>query len=124
LFWPALRHRKQTRPECFCSNQTARPCPREWEITARADDAASLYQLEPGVEGQPFDTTFAPNDFESLLLHEPGHAIGLAHPGFDGSCPVMQIAGPCLGRINRELDPDDLAGAAFLYLALFADGFE
>lgn len=87
-------------------------------------DASSFYQLAPDDEGQPFDTTFAPNDFESLLLHELGHAIGLAHPAFDGSCPVMQVAGPCVGRVNREPDADDLAGAAFLYLPLFADGFE
>jgi len=87
-------------------------------------DANSFFQMAPGSEGQPFDTTFAPNDFESLLLHELGHAIGLAHPAFDGTCPVMQIADPCLGHINRELDPDDRAGAVFLYQPLFADRFE
>lgn len=58
---------------------------------------------------------FAPNDFQSLLLHELGHAIGLAHPAFDGSCPVMRVHFNCLGKINRLLDADDIAGAQFLY---------
>lgn len=87
-------------------------------------DANSFYQFAPGNEGDPYSTQFAPNDFPSLLLHELGHAIGLAHPSFDGSCPVMQIDPACLGRINRALDPDDRAGAQFLYGHLFTDGFE
>lgn len=78
-------------------------------------DANSFYQFAPGNEGDSFATTFAPNDIESLFLHELGHAIGLAHPNFDGSCPVMQIDSSCLGIINRELDADDIAGAQFLY---------
>jgi hypothetical protein len=60
----------------------------------------------------------------SLFLHELGHAIGLAHPLFDGSCPVMQVHANCAGRINRVPDADDIAGARFLYLPLFGDGFE
>lgn len=87
-------------------------------------DANSFYQFAPGAEGASYDTTFAPNDFDSLLLHELGHALGLAHPAFDGSCPVMQVHPACLGRINRVLDGDDIAGARFLYLPLFQDGFE
>ena len=87
-------------------------------------DANSFYQFAPGAEGDAYDTTFAPNDFESLLLHELGHALGLAHPPYDGGCPVMQVAPACLGRINRRLDADDLAGARFLYDGLFADGFD
>ena len=79
-------------------------------------DANSFYAFQPGNEGDLFDPlSTAPNDFESLLLHEMGHALGLAHPVFDGSCPVMQIASSCLGKINRVLDPDDIAGAQFLY---------
>ena len=66
----------------------------------------------------------APNDFDTLLLHELGHAMGMAHPPFDGSCPVMQVAAPCLGRINRVPDADDLAGLRFLYGPVFANGFE
>lgn len=87
-------------------------------------NANAFYQIAPGTEGEVFDTTFAPNDFPSLLLHEMGHAIGLAHPTFDGSCPVMQIDPLCAGIINRELDADDIAGARFLYGPLFGSGFE
>jgi len=87
-------------------------------------DANSYYQFAPGAEGDAYDTTYAPNDFESLLLHEVGHAIGLAHPVYDGTCPVMQVAPPCLGHVNRELDADDRAGAGFLYGVIFADGFD
>ena len=87
-------------------------------------DANSFYQFAPGSEGDPYSTQFAPNDFESLLLHELGHAIGLAHPPFDGSCPVMQIDPACSARINRVPDADDQAGASFLYGNLFTDGFE
>ena len=87
-------------------------------------DANSWYQFAPGGEGDPFSQTHAPNDFDSLLLHELGHAIGLAHPAYDGSCPVMQVDPACVGLINRELDPDDLAGARFLYGQDFRDGFE
>lgn len=87
-------------------------------------DAGSFYQFAPGAEGASYDTTFAPNDFESLLLHELGHALGLDHPPFDGSCPVMQVHPTCFGIINRQPDADDQAGAAFLYGRLLADGFE
>jgi hypothetical protein len=78
-------------------------------------DSSSFYQFAPGNEGDSFSTTFAPNDFESLLLHELGHAIGLAHPVYDGTCPVMQVGGACYPIINRILDADDIAGAQFLY---------
>jgi hypothetical protein len=87
-------------------------------------DANSFYQFAPGAEGDSYPTTFAPNDLESLLLHELGHAIGLDHPAIDGNCPVMQVGPACAGRINRELDPDDRAGASFLYGRIFVDGFE
>lgn len=80
-------------------------------------DANSFYAFQPGNEGDLFPAaSTAPNDFESLLLHELGHAIGLAHPGgADAVCQVMDVSASCLGRINRELDPDDIAGAQFLY---------
>jgi hypothetical protein len=79
-------------------------------------DANSFYAFQPGVDGNAFPgTSTAPNDFESLLLHEMGHALGLAHPVYDGTCPVMQIDAACLFKINRQLDADDIAGAQFLY---------
>lgn len=80
-------------------------------------DANSFYAFQPGNDTDPYPAaSTAPNDFESLLLHEVGHAIGLAHPSFDGvTCAVMNVDGPCLFKINRELDADDIAGAQFLY---------
>lgn len=87
-------------------------------------NANAFFQRAPGAEGDPYDRTFAPNDLVSLLVHEVGHAIGLDHPPVDGRCPVMQVDAACAGRINRALDPDDLAGARFLYGHLFGDGFE
>jgi len=82
-------------------------------------DANSFYAFQPGNEGDvyfPGGPSTAPNDFVSLLLHEMGHAIGLAHPsGGDAVCQVMDVSAACFGRINRELDADDVAGAQFLY---------
>lgn len=80
-------------------------------------DANSFYALQPGAEGDQFPAeSTAPNDFVSLLLHEMGHAIGLAHPtAADAVCQVMDVSSGCLFRINRELDADDIAGAQFLY---------
>ena len=80
-------------------------------------DANSFYAFQAGNDGDPFPNgSTAPNDFESLLLHEMGHALGLAHPsGADAVCQVMDVSPACLFRINRELDADDIAGAQFLY---------
>lgn len=80
-------------------------------------DANSFYAFQPGNDGDPFPiASTAPNDFESLLLHELGHVMGLDHPPIDGSCPVMQVIdSSCFYRINRVLKPDDIAGAQFLY---------
>ena len=80
-------------------------------------DANSFYAFHAGNDGDPFPSgSTAPNDFESLLLHEMGHALGLAHPsGADAVCQVMDVSPACQFQINRELDADDLAGARFLY---------
>ena len=83
------------------------------------------YQFAPGNEGDTYDTTYAPNDIESLILHELGHAaVGLNHPTDDGTCQVMCVQPECLGVIKRRLTPDDIAGAQFLYGEIFFDGFE
>lgn len=86
------------------------------DIIFDANSFYQNYQFAPSAEGTPYETTNAPNDFQSLLLHELGHAIGLAHPAqFDSSCPVMEVGGSCFGIINRALNTDDIAGAQFLY---------
>ncbi len=83
------------------------------------------YQFAPGNEGDPFVTTYAPNDIESLILHELGHAaVGLNHPPDDGTCQVMCVEPECLGIIKRQLTADDIAGAQFLYGEIFYNGFE
>jgi hypothetical protein len=86
------------------------------DIIFDANSFYQNYQFPASAEGTSYSTTFAPNDFQSLLLHELGHAIGLAHPvQFDASCPVMEASGACFGKINRALNADDIAGAQFLY---------
>jgi hypothetical protein len=54
------------------------------------------------------------NDFdvETVFLHENGHALGLGHTFEIGS--VMY---PSYKKINRDLQPDDIAGVSFLYPA-------
>jgi hypothetical protein len=94
----------------------------EGDILFNSND---FYQFAPGNEGDAYDTTFAPNDIEGLILHELGHAaVGLNHPPNDGSCQVMCVEPACLGHIKRKLTPDDIAGAQFLYGEIFFDGFE
>lgn len=87
-------------------------------------NANAYFQFAPGNQGDTYVTTYAPNDFDGLILHELGHAIGFEHPAYDGTCPVMQVDEACLGKINRELGPDDIAGARFLYDRLFSSDFE
>lgn len=83
------------------------------------------FVIAPGPEGTalPTDNGIYLNDVEGLLLHEIGHTLGLAHsdvnngvmcgfvfPGdvFDGStCDYTHI--------NRQLEPDDLAGIHAIY---------
>lgn len=87
-------------------------------------DANSFYQNYPLAEGSAYDPTFAPNDFQGLVLHELGHTIGLEHPPFDGTCQVMYVDTGCPLVIKRRLRADDIAGAGFLYGTIFHDGFE
>jgi hypothetical protein len=79
-------------------------------------NASSTFFFDDGAEGELIDVF---NDFEGLLVHEIGHAIGLAHSDV---CSVMSVDFECYKYVNRELDPDDIAAAQFLYgPALSAD---
>ena len=85
------------------------------------------FHIAPGDEDvTPVDFFNFGDDLEGLFLHEVGHAaIGLAHPPWDGEDPdrrvmyVGDFSNPqapfCCTAINRELHPDDIAGARFVY---------
>ena len=87
-------------------------------------NSQAFFQFAAAGEGQTYDPSFAPNDFETLLMHELGHTLGLAHPPYDGSCPLMQVNPACQSRVNRVPDADDRAGLQFLYAGIFTDGFD
>ncbi len=69
----------------------------------------NTFFFDPGEEGDPIQIF---NDFESLILHEIGHTLGLAH---SDECAVMSVDFNCFQYVNRELDADDIAGIQFLY---------
>jgi hypothetical protein len=101
-------------------------------LNSRADFS---FYVAPGAEGDLYDL-YPPggglyrNDFEGLVTHELGHALGLAHSdvpsglmcgyidesGFNGSqCEYADPDGDFKAPINRIPDADDVAGVQFLY---------
>jgi Matrixin/PEP-CTERM motif len=75
---------------------------------------AQTFVRSAGNEDDPISPIGA-NDLEGLALHELGHAaIGLGHPDH-GPGDVMYVGSDGVGFINRQLSPDDIAGAVEVY---------
>ena len=75
---------------------------------------AQTFVRTAGNEDDPISPIGA-NDLEGLTLHELGHAaIGLDHPA-SGPGEVMYVGQDGVGFINRQLSPDDIAGAVAVY---------
>jgi hypothetical protein len=79
----------------------------------------NTFFFDDGDEGDPIDVF---NDFESLVMHEIGHAIGIDHAD-NGVQSVMSVDFNIYQYVNRELDVDDFAAAQFLYGPALASDF-
>ena len=78
----------------------------------------SSFRFAPGDEGDLIDVF---NDFESLIMHETGHAVGLDHSETQS---VTSLDFEIYKFVNRELDPDDIAAVQFLYGPALAADFD
>ena len=73
-------------------------------------NANNTFFFDNGAEGELIDVF---NDFESLLMHEIGHALGLGH----SDVSIGDVGRPATFSSTsiENLDPDDVAGIQFLY---------
>lgn len=79
-------------------------------VTAAGDlhfDEDEAWVLSLLAEGSP---TPAAIDWETVVLHELGHALGLGHSLVPGSVMYAYYGG-----VHRVLDPDDIAGIQAVY---------
>lgn len=79
-------------------------------VTAAGDlhfDEDEAWVLSLLAEGSP---TPAAIDWETVVLHELGHALGLGHSLVPGSVMYAYYGG-----VHRILDPDDIAGIRAVY---------
>jgi hypothetical protein len=81
-------------------------------------NANSTFFFDDGAEGDLIDVF---NDFESLIQHETGHAVGLDHSDTQS---VMSVNFEIYKHVNRELDADDVAAVQFLYGPALAADFD
>jgi hypothetical protein len=80
-------------------------------------NSENTFYFDSSGEGEPIHIY---NDFESLLMHELGHALGMDH----SDTQAVMSADPAIFQfVNRELDADDIAGIQFLYGAALAADF-
>ncbi|MEQ1528735.1 MAG: matrixin family metalloprotease [Methylococcales bacterium] len=80
-------------------------------------NSSFYFQNTNNAEGTLLNTTYAPNDFSGLFLHELGHALGINHSS-DTSAVMCGIppASTCdYSHINRILEADDIAAIQTLY---------
>lgn len=82
-------------------------------------NANNTFFFDDGAEGEAIDVY---NDFESLVIHEIGHAIGIDHADA-GVQSVMSVDPNIYQYVNRELDADDIAAVQFLYGPALASDF-
>jgi len=80
------------------------------------------FQVAPGGEGdlQAYNS-YSNFDFEGIVMHEIGHALGLLHSSVRS---VMSVNPAHFQFINRELDADDIAGLQALYGPHLAADFD
>ena len=81
-------------------------------------NANNTFFFDNGAEGELIDVF---NDFESLIMHETAHTIGIDHSDTQS---VTSQNFDIFKFVNRELDADDIAAVQFLYGPSLAADFD